>query len=107
VDNKALRATAANAEAAGVDLKLYHADISDFSRRDCMVITNPPYAQRLGQKEQVQGLYKSMGKSLSVVKHKLIITADTDFERYFGKRADRKRKLYNGNIRCTLFQYFK
>ena len=36
-----------------VDLKIYHADISDFSRSGCTVVTNPPYAQRLGQKEQV------------------------------------------------------
>ena len=107
VDKKAVRAVSANADAAGVYLKLYHADISDFSRKDCMVITNPPYAQRLGQKDQVHELYKTMGTSLGSVKHKLIISADTDFERYFGKRADRKRKLYNGNIRCTLFQYFK
>ncbi len=106
-DKKALRAVSRNAEAAGVELKIYHADISEFSRSGCTVVTNPPYAQRLGQKEQVHRLYNAMGSALLDVRHKCIITADNDFERYFGRRADRKRKLYNGSIRCTLYQYFK
>ena len=107
VDKKSLSAASSNAQAAGVDLKIYHADISDFSRSGCTVVTNPPYAQRLGQKEQVHALYRAMGNALADVKQKYIITADNDFERYFGKRADKKRKLYNGSIRCTFYQYFK
>ena len=92
VDTKALSAASKNAQAAGVDIKIYHADISDFARSECTVITNPPYAQRLGQKEQVHGLYRTMGRVLSETdrQRKYIITADNQFERYFGRRADRK-----------------
>lgn len=107
IDTKALRSADTNAKAAGVKIKLYHADVADFKRNDCTIITNPPYAQRLGQKNQVHELYRSMGKAMSENKRKFIITADNEFERWFGKRADKKRKLYNGNIRCTFFQYFR
>ncbi len=107
IDNKMLRAAAANAEAAGVQLRTYHADISDFSRKNCTVLSNPPYASRLGEQQQVRALYRQMGDALRDTQRKYILTADNDFERYFGKRADKKRKLYNGNIRCTFYQYFK
>ncbi|MBT3319930.1 MAG: class I SAM-dependent RNA methyltransferase [Clostridia bacterium] len=107
IDKKAVRATDANAQAAGVDLRIYHADVSDFARKGCSVLTNPPYAARLGEQQQVRKLYRQMGDALRSTQRKYIITADNEFERYFGKRADKKRKLYNGNIRCTFYQYFK
>ena len=107
IDRKVLRAADANAQAAGVDLKIYHADISEFHRKNCIVLTNPPYAARMGEKQQVHELYRSMGAALRDTQRKYIITADEQFERHFGKRADKKRKLYNGNIRCTFYQYFK
>lgn len=106
IDAKALSAADANAKAAGVTLKLYHADVKDFSRKDCLVVCNPPYAQRLGDADSVHQLYRTMGKALSGVQKKSIITADEQFERWFGGRAGKKRKLYNGSIRCTLYQYF-
>jgi putative N6-adenine-specific DNA methylase len=105
-DTKAMGAADANAKVAGVTLKLYHADIKEFSRRDCIVVTNPPYAQRLGDADSVHKLYRDMGKALAEVQRKNIITADEQFERWFGGRATKKRKLYNGSIRCTLYQYF-
>jgi len=107
IDKRVLRAAAANAQAAGVDLKIYPADISEFHRKRCTVLTNPPYAARMGEQQQVRELYRTMGIALRDTQRKYIITADEQFERYFGKRADKKRKLYNGNIRCTFFQYFK
>ena len=106
IDDKALRAVRANAQAAGVSLRLSRADVRNFSRNDCIVVTNPPYAQRLGEAEDVHRLYRDMGKALMDAQIKNIITADAQFERWFGRRADKKRKLYNGNIRCTLYQYF-
>lgn len=106
IDTKALSAADANAKAAGVTLKLYHADVRDFARTDCMVVTNPPYAQRLGDADSVHQLYRAMGKAFANAPKKHIITADEQFERWYGKRADKKRKLYNGSIRCTLYQYF-
>jgi putative N6-adenine-specific DNA methylase len=106
IDPKALRAAEANARAAGVKLKLYRADVKDFARKDCIAVTNPPYAQRLGDAENVHRLYHDMGRAFAEVQKKSIVTADEQFERWFGRRADKKRKLYNGNIRCTLYQYY-
>lgn len=105
IDPKALRAAEANARAAGVNIKLACADVRNFANQGCFVVTNPPYAQRLGDAESVHTLYRDMGKAFAEIPKKSIITADGQFERYFGKRADKKRKLYNGNIRCTLYQY--
>ena len=106
IDKKALAAADRNAAAAGVSLRVFHADVRDFHRQNTLVLTNPPYAQRIGDKDQVHRLYRDMGKALSVAQRKYIITADESFERWFGKRARKRRKLYNGNIRCTFFQYF-
>ena len=106
IDTQALGAASKNAEAAGVQIKLYHADVRDFCREGCTVLTNPPYAERLGDEKSVHVLYKDMGQALRDVRRKYIITADDQFERHFGTRADKKRKLYNGSIRCTLYQYY-
>lgn len=106
IDKEALGAADRNAKAAGVNLRLYHADIRGFSRKDCVVLTNPPYAQRLGEQREVHELYREMGKALLGTDRKFIITADDEFERYFGFRAKKKRKLYNGSIRCTFYQYY-
>ena len=106
IDKKALSAADKNAEQAGVALRLFHADVRAFSRSDCHVLTNPPYAERLGDRQSVHSLYHDMGTAFADVKKKYIITADDEFERYFGKRASKRRKLYNGNIRCTFYQYF-
>ncbi len=105
IDKKALSAAGKNAEAAGVNIKFFHADVRNFSRA-CPVLTNPPYAVRLGERNEVHRLYGEMGKAFASTPKKSIITADDDFERYFGKRATKKRKLYNGNIRCNVYQYF-
>ena len=106
IDTGAIRAASKNAKVAGVAIKLYNAGIKDFSRRECTVITNPPYAKRLGDRAGVHALYKEMGVALRDVQQKYFITADDQFERYFGRRASKKRKLYNGNIRCTMYQYY-
>jgi len=106
IDPKAIGAADRNARMAGVDIRLYKADVRDFSRKECPVLVNPPYAERLGEKNAVHQLYTDMGRTLSGVDRKYIITADENFERFFGRRATKKRKLYNGSIRCTFYQYF-
>ncbi len=106
IDPKAVGAADRNARAAGVNIRVFKADVKDFARNECTVLTNPPYAERLGEKKAVHQLYGDMGRSFSTIEKKYIITADEEFERFFGKRAARKRKLYNGNIRCTYYQYF-
>lgn len=105
IDKKAVRNASLNANAAGVKINIYNADVKNFSKRGCDVVTNPPYAIRLGEKDAVHSLYREMGRGLAKAGRKYVLSADTQFERYFGKRADKKRKLYNGNIMCTLYQY--
>jgi putative N6-adenine-specific DNA methylase len=105
IDRRTLSAAAENAKAAGVDIKFSLADVKKFSR-PCTVLTNPPYAVRLGEKDEVHQLYRDMGKAFASAPKKSMISADDDFERYFGKRATKKRKLYNGSIRCNFYQYF-
>ncbi|RQD67082.1 MAG: class I SAM-dependent RNA methyltransferase [Tindallia sp. MSAO_Bac2] len=71
------------------------------------VITNPPYGERMGEEAEVQQLYREFGKVLLGLEtwSKYILTAYPDLETDFGKKADRRRKLYNGRIMCQYYQY--
>jgi putative N6-adenine-specific DNA methylase len=73
-----------------------------------VLITNPPYGVRMGNDDEVRQLYVDFGnKFRELDKWSIyVITNDEDFERYFGKRADRKRKLYNGRIKVDYYQFF-
>ncbi|MBR3842978.1 MAG: class I SAM-dependent RNA methyltransferase [Christensenellaceae bacterium] len=113
LDKKALEAAKTNAAAAHV------ADLIYFGCRDARkfvpettsgtIITNPPYAMRMGEKDEVESLYRDLGKKLPALQDfkYYIIAADEKFEEHFGKKADKKRKLYNGNSKCFYYQYFK
>lgn len=72
------------------------------------IITNPPYGERLGEEKEVARLYQEMGEAY--MRHPtwscFVLTSFERFERYFGKPATKKRKLYNGRIRCDYYQYF-
>ncbi len=72
------------------------------------IISNPPYGERLGEEGEVRKLYKQMGsvfKTLDTWSY-YIITSDQEFEKYFGRKADKKRKLYNGRLMCNYYQFF-
>ena len=74
------------------------------------IITNPPYGERLGDLTEARDLSKAIGKQfLNEIPNwqMYIITSDELFERYFGRRSDKKRVLYNGMIKCNLYQFFK
>jgi len=73
------------------------------------IITNPPYAVRLGEKEDTERLYRNMGRAFDRLEDTLVfvICANDKFEKLYGKKADKKRKLYNGNLKCTYYQYFR
>ncbi len=74
------------------------------------IISNPPYGERLGELSEARELYKSLGKCFqnNIPSWQMyIITSDELFERYFGRRSDKKRVLYNGMIKCNLYQFFK
>ncbi|MBQ7341326.1 MAG: class I SAM-dependent RNA methyltransferase [Oscillospiraceae bacterium] len=72
-----------------------------------IIICNPPYGQRMMELQTAQRLYGALGKHLKFANNwkKFIITSEPEFEHYFGRRADKKRKLYNGMIQCNLYMY--
>ena len=71
-------------------------------------VCNPPYGERLMQRREAEALYREMRRVFDAYPRwgKNIITAHGDFERIYGKRADKRRKLSNGGLPCTLYQYF-
>ena len=73
------------------------------------VVTNPPYGERLMTPEAVRGLYADMGKCFRSLEpwQIYVLTPAEDFERLYGRRADKIRKLYNGMIPCLFYQFFK
>ena len=72
-----------------------------------LIICNPPYGQRMMELQAAQRLYSALGRHLKYADgwKKYIITSEPEFEHYFGKRADKKRKLYNGMIKCDLYMF--
>ncbi|MED0669001.1 class I SAM-dependent RNA methyltransferase [Aneurinibacillus aneurinilyticus] len=72
------------------------------------IICNPPYGERLGEKREVEQLYKVMGKTFGALDtwSYYILTSYPEFEQFFGKKADRNRKLYNGNLKTYYYQYY-
>lgn len=71
------------------------------------VITNPPYGERLGDDAEVEAVYRVMGSVFEKLDtwSLYILTSFRGFERQFGRRADRRRKLYNGRLECQYYQY--
>ena len=72
-----------------------------------LLICNPPYGQRMMELQAAQRLYGALGRHLKFADgwKKYIITSEPEFEHYFGRRADKKRKLYNGMIKCDLYMF--
>lgn len=74
------------------------------------VVTNPPYGERMGDLREARELARAMGEAFrrSVPAWQLyVISSDEEFERFFGRKADKVRKLYNGMIRCGFYQFFR
>ena len=77
--------------------------------RRATIVTNPPNGERLGTLREAEALYREIGvhfRSLSPWQV-YVITSHPAFERFYGKKADKVRKLYNGMLPCYLYQYFK
>ncbi len=113
IDERALEVAANNAERAGVAdrIEFKKRDIRDFSFDSDYqtTIVNPPYGERLLDVDEAEKLYKIMGSHFIKQKGKTygIITADDDFEKIFGRKADKRRKLYNGTLKCQFYMYLK
>lgn len=113
IDFNALQIAQENARRAGVAMKIDFSkrDIKDFVRKSekGTVICNPPYGERMLDIKNAEDIYRTMGK-IFTPEHGwayYIITPDEEFETVFGRKADKRRKLYNGMIKCQLYMYFK
>ena len=112
IDDIAVDLTQSNARKAGVGSKLVikQADISRFKQPDnSITFCNPPYGERMLEIKDAERLYKRLGERLDPSRERscYIITPHEEFEKFFGKKADKRRKLYNGMIKCQLYMYFK
>jgi putative N6-adenine-specific DNA methylase len=114
IDPKAVSLTMANAARAGVAQNVRAAvqDIDDFAPTQPrgLIVCNPPYGERLLEIKQAEELYSRMGKvflRLPDGYQYFIISPSEDFETLFGRKADKRRKLYNGMIKCEYYQYFR
>lgn len=113
IDSRAIEIARINAERAGVADKISFktADIAAFlpSTERGTVICNPPYGERLLDISECEAIYKTMGRVFRQQKgwSYSIISPDEEFEKAFGRKADKRRKLYNGMIKCQLYMYFK
>ena len=113
IDPEAVRLTLENAKKAGVAqyISAEVRDIKDFSNDGPFgcVICNPPYGERLLDVKTAEDIYKTMGHVFTPKRgwSYAAISPDERFETCFGKKADRRRKLYNGMIRCQYYMYFK
>ncbi len=113
IDEAAIALTIKNASNARVSdmIKVFRQDCRRISApgRRATIVTNPPYGERLYNKEGVERLYTGMGEHFRSLApwQVYIITSHEGFERFYGRRADKVRKLYNGMIPCYLYQFFK
>ncbi len=108
IDPNAVRLTMDNARKAGVDklIRVEQRDVKDYRSpaEQAVIFCNPPYGERMLEQEEARQVYRTMGKVLP--RPAYIICGDADFERSFGTKADKRRKLYNGMISCQLYCYF-
>ena len=112
IDAHSVKLAKENAARAGVGdiVRFEVADATKFARTTTrgVIVTNPPYGERIGEKDEAETLYRGFGAAWQRTENwKLyLLSSHTEFERCFGRVADRKRKLYNGMIKCDLFMYY-
>lgn len=112
INGKMIEIAQANAEEIGLGDSIIFKQqaVKDFKteKEYGVIVANPPYGERLGEEESVRKLYGEMGQVFRPSKtwSKYILTSDLTFEEYYGEKATKKRKLYNGALRTDLFQYW-
>lgn len=110
IDAEAVRIAKIHAKQAGVNVPFTQAPMRTLTHTEPhgTLITNPPYGERLEDRRACEKLYAELGRTFAALPDwkALIITAHPYFERSFGKRADKRRKLYNSGLLCQLYQYF-
>lgn len=114
IDPQAVMIASGNCKKQGLaaKIRMSQSDIKNFVLPNVpggIIISNPPYGERMLEQKQCREIYRTMGQVLGdrTDTSMYIITSDDEFENCFGRRADRKRKLYNGMIKCNLYMYYK
>lgn len=112
IDKNAISIARYHAKQAGVenDIHFQASDMRSYSSSHPygVICSNPPYGERLSDYKQVANLYKDLGKLIESLPNwnAYFLTSFYDFEKHYGKIADKKRKLYNANIECCFYSYF-
>ncbi|WP_125981579.1 THUMP domain-containing class I SAM-dependent RNA methyltransferase [Loigolactobacillus iwatensis] len=112
IDQNMIDIAKLNANEAGVlhDITFKQVAVQDFrtEKKNGVLVANPPYGERLSDQESVRVLYQQMGDIYRPLTSwsKYILTSDLQFESYYGAKATKRRKLYNGALRTDLFQYW-
>lgn len=112
IDGSMIEIAKENAVQAGVQdiVNFKQMAIKDFKtdKINGVIVANPPYGERLSDKEHVHQLYQQMGKLYQPLTSwsKYILTSDLQFEQFYGTKATKRRKLYNGSLRTDFFQYW-
>lgn len=112
LDPQAVELARHNAQLAEVDdlVRFEQADARTFHWGGLYgrVVTNPPYGERIMERREAEDLYRAFGKAWAKFPDRwqlFLLSSHTEFERTFGRPADKKRKLYNGMLKCDLFMY--
>lgn len=112
IDPATIEIATENARIAGLSdvIKPQVGDATKFTSdvRYGSIICNPPYGERLSDAKECQKLYRDIGKAFSKLPDwsYYILASDENFENTFGRKADKRRKIYNGMIKCNIFQYY-
>ena len=111
IDPQCVQLSIENARKAGVSGTVFFG-CADAAKRDYsgqgVLFANPPYGERLLDVQTAEKLYAAFGRAVGdSPKRQYILSSDAMFERCYGKKADKRRKLYNGMLKCDLYMYFK
>ena len=111
IDPNVVKAARENAKMAGVDhlIHFQQRPVSELNhpKKYGFVITNPPYGERIEEKENLPQLYREIGEAFARLDcwSEYVITAYEDAEKYIGKKADKNRKIYNGMMKTYFYQF--
>jgi len=110
IDPRAVEVCKRHAQKAGVSIPFYVRALKDFVKpcESGIIVCNPPYGERLMEKREAESLYRDMRTCFDKLSHwdVNIIASHKEFERIYGKKADKRRKLSNGGMTCTLYRYY-
>ncbi|HBB28208.1 MAG TPA: RNA methyltransferase, partial [Clostridiales bacterium] len=113
ISKKAITIAKQNAIEAGVEdcIDFEARDINSFSKTPFdygIMITNPPYGERIGNEDEIKEIHRTIGRIFGKNEtwSNYIITSNEEFEKDYGKKADKKRKLFNGDVKVEYYQYF-